>query len=315
MFKNTIPHSILRDYKSKPLKWSIIYAIKFLTWVCWVIICVYGIITLENWLGRLLLQLLLGLAFAHGVELQHQALHHSGFRTRRANHYAGFLLGLPMLVSYSAYRDSHLFHHQALGRPDDEEFFQHTHKSASPIWSIFKHLFMLNHFHYQLTHFLAALKKHPLQVKIAASEAKTIRKEYLLIGCIFFTTALASLAAGSDIFIQCWLIPLLAFAAPVHSLIEFPEHHGCDKCSTRVFDNTRTIQANPLISWYTNGNNYHVEHHSLPSLPMEQLARVHQYIKGELRYYCHSYLAFYRHFLRQAWSSYRRQKTNSQHEL
>ncbi|WP_410013809.1 fatty acid desaturase family protein [Sodalis sp. C49] len=261
---------------------------------------------MDRWPIRLLLQLLLGMGFAHGVELQHQALHHTGFRSRKANHGAGFLLGLPMLVSYSAYRDSHLFHHRALGRADDEEFFKHDLRSPPRLWDRISIFFMLNHFYSQLMKFIHAVKRRPFPVKIATSNPHILRNEYLLMGGIFFTAAGASLAAGSDIFIQCWLLPLLFFAAPIHSLIELPEHYGCDKSSVRVCDNTRTIQAHPLISWYTNGNNYHVEHHRFPSLPMEQLARVHRQIKGDLRYYSDSYPAFYRHIIRQAWPRPRR---------
>ncbi|NDL64005.1 fatty acid desaturase [Acerihabitans arboris] len=277
-------------------------------------ICIYGILALEHWLPRLFPQGLLGLAFAHGVELQHQALHHTGFRSRRANHYAGFLLGLPMLVSYSAYRDSHLFHHQALGRPDDEEFFKHDKTSGSPLRHKVKHIFMLPHFYCQLLKFTDACKGRAFPLKIAAGDAAMIRKEYLLMGGVFFTAALGSLAAGSDIFIQCWLVPLFFVAAPVHSLIEFPEHYGCDRFGARVFDNTRTIHTHPIISWFTNGNNYHVEHHALPSLPMEQLAWVHHQMKGEMRYYCHSYAAFYRQVISQAWTRRRHAKTNSHQE-
>lgn len=294
MFKNALPHTILMDFKSKPLKWTIIFSTKFIIWIFWMTICIYSIIVIESILWRLIPQCLLGLAFAHGVELQHQALHHTGFRSKKANHWAGFMLGLPMLVCYTAYRDSHLFHHQALGRYDDEEFFKHSEKSTLTIFSILKQICMVGHFYSQLRMFVAAFKRPALPVKIAASDAAVMRKEYLLMGAIFFSAAMISLLALSYAFIQCWLIPLLLFAAPVHYLIEFPEHYGCDKSSRLVVCNTRTIHTHRLMSWFTNGNNYHIEHHTLPALPMEQLARIHQHIKGELRHYCRSYYAFYR---------------------
>ena len=78
---------------------------------------------------------LLGVMFAHGVELQHQALHGQGFRHRGVNEFFGVLLGLPMLVSFAAYQASHLRHHRHLGTPQNREFFDYgclLYTSPSP---------------------------------------------------------------------------------------------------------------------------------------------------------------------------------------
>ncbi|WP_265333407.1 fatty acid desaturase [Burkholderia cenocepacia] len=69
--------------------------------------------------------LLIGAMYAHGVELQHQALHYQGFRSKRLNMVFGVLLGMPMLVSFHAYQDSHLRHHRLLGTPENKEFFDY----------------------------------------------------------------------------------------------------------------------------------------------------------------------------------------------
>src|SRR5947199_6090306 len=50
---------------------------------------------------------LLGLVYAHAVELQHQALHNTAFPSKRWNRFVGYFLGLPMLVSFSDYQYSH----------------------------------------------------------------------------------------------------------------------------------------------------------------------------------------------------------------
>ena len=56
---------------------------------------------------------LLGLMYAHMIELQHQCLHDTAFRRGSGwNRAIGVLLGLPMLVSYSHYRAVHLHHHR-----------------------------------------------------------------------------------------------------------------------------------------------------------------------------------------------------------
>ena len=66
---------------------------------------------------RLLGLVLLGAGMAHGVELSHQALHHTGFQSRRLNEVLGVAMGLPMLVSFYEYRINHLKHHALLGTP------------------------------------------------------------------------------------------------------------------------------------------------------------------------------------------------------
>jgi fatty acid desaturase len=65
---------------------------------------------------------ILGVMFAHGVELQHQVLHGQGFRNRRLNDWVGVVLGLPMLVSYAGYQASHLRHHVTWARPRTRNF-------------------------------------------------------------------------------------------------------------------------------------------------------------------------------------------------
>jgi len=258
----------------------------------------YAIIIIEHWLPRLVPQLLLGAAFCHGVELQHQALHYTGFRSAWANRLAGLVVGFPMLVPFSAYRDRHLFHHQALGRPDDEEFFQFQGFGSSRWWHLFKSLFMLSYYYSLCKHFIDTMLFRPYTVKSRGGDAAKIRHEYFLVGGVFFGLAGWSLFTGSGIFLQCWLIPLFCFATPIHALVELPEHYGCNTRSLNVFENTRTIYTHPFFSWFTNGNNYHVEHHYLPKLPMEQLRDIHPQIKDKICYHCPSYFAFYRKLAR-----------------
>lgn len=66
---------------------------------------------------------LLGVMYAHGVELQHQVLHGDGTGNRAIDRVAGIVLGAPMLVSYTHYQYTHLRHHRDLGTDRDKEFF------------------------------------------------------------------------------------------------------------------------------------------------------------------------------------------------
>ena len=64
-----------------------------------------------------------GLLFAHMLELVHSCIHGTAFGSRRVDRIVGVLLGLPMLVSFSDYRDNHLEHHRKLGKSEKKDFF------------------------------------------------------------------------------------------------------------------------------------------------------------------------------------------------
>jgi fatty acid desaturase len=80
----------------------------------------------------------------------------------------------------------------------------------------------------------------------------------------------------------------------MHFLVELPEHVLCDGDSTDVLANTRSITGSPLSTWFTNGNNLHVEHHAAMVVPMNQLRGRHGETRRRARFVEDSYAAFYR---------------------
>ena len=78
----------------------------------------------------------------------------------------------------------------------------------------------------------------------------------------------------------------------MHALIELPEHYRCDTDSTDSFRNSRSIRSTPFLTWFTNGNNLHVEHHLLPGLPIERLHELHERIAPRIKYLCPTYVSF-----------------------
>lgn len=249
--------------------------------------------------------LLLGCMFAHAAELQHQALHNLGFRRARANTVAGVLLGLPMLTSFAAYRVSHLRHHRDLGTPDNREFFDYGdqyggHSGRSPAFVAFGWFLRFSMvLHY--VQFARTLGRTVLWRNIPGETARTsrrIRRDYWIM--LAAIAALAAVAALGDpwLALRLWLLPLVAVAAPVHALIELPEHFRCDTDTTDPFANTRTIRSTRLATWFTNGNNYHVEHHLMPNLPIERLPELHTLVRDQLHYFHPSYSDYFRTLLR-----------------
>jgi fatty acid desaturase len=236
----------------------------------------------------------LGCLFAHAVELQHQCLHYVGYRTKTANRVVGFLLGIPMLVSFKDYQASHMFHHRMLGQPENREFFEYDHESLKSLGGMLSYLFMLPHYRQKT---ITIFKAMTTRQKSEDPVNRMIKTEYALIGLVFVAACVASAVARTPAILTMWVLPFLV-ALPVHVLIELPEHTGCEITSTDIFRNTRTIRAGWFGSWFTNGNNYHVEHHYLPSASIERLGDLHQALQPQIVHLEDSYWAFYKRVFR-----------------
>ncbi len=254
-----------------------------------IILCTQGI-------ASFIAMILLGLMYAHALVLQHSCLHNTAFRTKQWNRIVGFLLGLPMLVSYSDYQFRHFKHHKMLGTSEDEESFNHDYNSLNSLKFIIPHFWMFPHYNNVAIRLYKSITCKPLELVDAIPKTESrIRKEYFLM-FIFLVVILAlTIVAPTTLFVKIWLIPLL-FANPTYALIELPEHIACDQVPD-VFVNTRTIKASKLATWFTDGNNYHVEHHWLPNIPHDRLPEVHNHINLKIKYLDSSYWSFYANFV------------------
>lgn len=257
----------------------------------------------DTWLPRVLGVLGLGLIFAHGVELQHQALHCLGFRNRRVNEVVGISLGLPMLVSLAGYQASHLRHHRLLGTPHNKEFFdygdQYGGSRAASLWTWATRFLMFGHYKQFLASLWLTVRGKDFPDETSEVSRRMRRDHWIMVGAIGLLCALSVLFHRPFV-LWLWLVPLCLVAAPVHALIEMPEHYRCDTTTVDPYANTRTILSNPLLTWYTNGNNFHVEHHLMPGLPMERLPDLHEHIVEHIDNYNATYVEFYRGLFRPA---------------
>jgi fatty acid desaturase len=235
---------------------------------------------------------ILGLMFAHAAELQHQALHNTGLPTKALSRGAGFLLGLPMLVSYSDYQYHHFQHHKLLGTSENREFFSYGYAKLTCLKPLVAHLLMLGHYRQVLKSITWALRGR-LSPDVKQNAALRIRTEYWLIALFLLTMVVLSVVLGTTLFLKIWVFPLLV-AIPTHALIELPEHWERAADTIDVLVNTRTIKASWFGYWFTNGNNYHIEHHWLPSAPIHRLPELHQLLGEKVQ--AETYPQFYKNF-------------------
>ncbi len=238
--------------------------------------------------------LIIGAMFAHAVELQHPCLHYTALSSRRANRIAGIILGLPTLTSFHAYRRSHLEHHRNLGTESDTPFFTYRFLKQRSLGAFLLDLFGVSHVRSSLSAIFGNAEPRLISLP-TADEAFTNseRFDYAIMAFFLACFVLCSFGFGSLFLAKVWLLPFLFVAQPIHFLIELPEHIGCAHDTTDAFRNTRTIIGSRFSRWFTNSNNFHVEHHLVPSLSMDQLSLLNIEQSGQHKFLNRTYFQFY----------------------
>lgn len=248
-----------------------------------------------SWAVTVAAMVVLGLMYAHLVELQHECLHEHAFNSRRLNRVYGFLCGLFMLSSYSYYKYEHLRHHASLGKPNNREFFNYRFRHLNSVAGFFRAAFHLGRYLDVLRDMGRAAAGRPLPGVPRDHDRKRIYTEYRLFivaiaGAVAFTAV-----TGSPFFLLAWVLPVLLVSEPTHFLIELPEHFGLNtQTDANVLANTRTIEASPFARWFTNHNNLHTAHHYHQGVPMVNVSMLNELVKGSYAEVEPSYWTFYR---------------------
>ncbi len=244
---------------------------------------------------------LLAAVYTHMVELQHQCLHHSAFTSARWHRLVGVPLGAPLLVSYTHYRVRHLQHHKHLGTPLDSEFF-----GFDPRRPLTWRLLASGAFDYGRLLTVARDVARSWRGswsyeagEISPRRRREVAAEYkAMVLPVLAATVLAAFGQGGPV-LELWLLPLLV-AAPLHFFLELPEHILCDTDTTDVLRNTRSIRGSWFSTWYTNGNNLHVEHHAAMTVSINRLRERHDEVSRYAKFVERGYPTFYLAVLKEA---------------
>lgn len=267
-----------------------VFLIKFLIYLLLMFLGAF-LVTYGETVAYIIGFILLGAAFTHGVELEHQSVHKLGFSNKYVNYFTGIALGLPMMVSFTSYRINHMFHHKAVGTLEDKEFFNYRGNHKGFLARMFALLFMQIHFQDVTNRILQLLSFKKMAEK--KQDDKLMKFEYFIMLCVILLAVALSFSGKYWLVFSIWLGPLFFIAGPLHSLIELPEHFGCDNNDTDIYRNTRSIKSNWIMTWFTNGNNYHVEHHLYPGANIESLEKIHQFTESKIKFLNKSYTEFF----------------------
>jgi len=254
----------------------------------------------RGWIAVALSVAVVGVMYAHLVELQHECLHEHACRSRRLNRVFGFLCGVFMLSSFSHYKYDHLRHHAALGTSQNREFFNYRFRNLDSWWGFVVGAYHLGRYVDVFRNMLRSLLGRPIPGVNREHDLRRIRAEYRLFALILAAAGAGAALSGEYVLVLfAWVLPAILVAEATHFLIELPEHFGLNtQTDPNVLTNTRTITASRFAQWLTNSNNLHTAHHFHQGVPMVNVERLHEMTKDNFAVVDPSYWSFYRNVIR-----------------
>ncbi|MFN3656720.1 MAG: fatty acid desaturase family protein [Pseudolabrys sp.] len=230
------------------------------------------LIASQAWSASLAAALLLGVVYAHGLELQHEALHGILFRTARQNRAAGALLGFAMLTTFAETRARHLRHHRHVGTVKD--VYDRSCGDFTGARALIAHVCGVRN----LPDFAAtgmALMRGTYAGPLRGPWRRRARNEFVATAVAAVLLLATMLVLDPRLALWGWAVPALVIAPVVHFFMTAAEHLGRARLAPDLRENTRSYAGALLWDYLVNYDNYHVEHHLFPKLPFHRLPALH----------------------------------------
>ena len=270
-------------------------------------IAAFAVITTHGF-TRIVLQIFLGAVLAHATELIHQCLHRTATGRAGRDQAFGMMIATPLGISFWRYLTDHFAHHKDVTKESFSYNYQRMDSRSLTVRVIgfVLHVSMLNHFVDTLTWIGYALTGR-VERKLEATRpglnpliVKRVEGDYLMMAALLILAVVFTIAFRTDLVIQLWLIPMIIGWAPIHAMIELPEHWKCETWSPEARLNTRSIRASWLARWYVNNNCNHIGHHVDLSVAMERLPEYELRLMNAepFKHFEQSYPRFYFRFFR-----------------
>lgn len=225
------------------------------------------------------------------VLLLHEGLHGVLLPHPVWNRVVAFLLGVPILMSFSAYRVLHTRHHRYLGDPRDPDDYHNYTSSTWLIWCLHYTRLALGSFLYLLFIPILALRYGEPRERIG------ILVEYTLLAAIW--SALIILLSA-PVLVSVWLAPALLTGFLVN-LRGFCQHGLAD--ASDPFLASRSVLPRPFLAFLLLNENLHLEHHLFPDVPSYRLPALRRLLveRYPRQTTTRSYSEVLIQFVRQSW--------------
>jgi len=232
--------------------------------------------------------LFMGLALNSLGIFIHEGLHGLLSSKWKLNHLLTFLVGLPTMISATAYYITHQNHHFELGRKLDYGTYKQHIKKPTLVWLAYFFQLTLGSFIYiSLIPFLG-FKSAPNKSRLF------IIVEYCLIATAFF---LFFTYVPINIILLYWFYPMLVMNV-LTNVRGLASHALSDE--ENIYLSSRTVKGSKVVSLLFMNENYHLEHHIFPRTPSYNLPAMHKLIWNKLpqAIYSKSYIHFLLSFLK-----------------
>ncbi|APJ02555.1 fatty acid desaturase family protein [Silvanigrella aquatica] len=253
------------------------------------IFSIFFAIYLDNLIIWILYFFFMGFMGISFLSFSHNCIHGFFFKSKFLRHAFGSINSIPLLVNYSIYNSSHIEHHKYTNMEEDVQ-------QKVEITSLFKYLSYFPYLTLFINHIkigLFALLGKKLSYKRLESERKNIIINFF----ISFIWLLSSiiLTLHYPLLIKVYWIPLFIFHQLIF-LFRLSEHYGCNLTNNR-WENSRSITSNFIVRFLMINNNFHAEHHFYPSIPFQNLHKLHLEIGKNFKYIESSYFKFHIHLI------------------
>jgi fatty acid desaturase len=209
--------------------------------------------------------------------LVHEASHYSLYQSKWLNLAVGWLCALPVLLSMSQYRTSHMLHHSQLGYDDDPDLVRERQltQDGNQNRSLWQRLIRLPQQY--VVYVFGSLYVEAGQTITLFWRLLAIVLP-LVIGFVFYGEVVFK------VFFLYWLLPFLTSYQVIKFIAEAGEHGGLYDSidpQTKLQEKTIRMSRNTVpncglrVLVYPHGDGYHMLHHRFPAVPGLNLASFH----------------------------------------
>ena len=236
------------------------------SWSLYVVLAVVA--TKAPLLGRIPAWFVMGWLLLGNGAIAHEAAHRHLFRSAHANRIAGAIAGAAVLMPWGVYRPYHLSHHRytvAIEDPEGPPLRFHS-RLEYPLLALGGVAFLVRLHGYGLA---TAARRPPAWLRSRPQRRAAVVDTLLCLAVLGIVVAAGVVDLGA--LVAVWLIPWLLALVVFVPLVLVTEHYGATVGTVDAAENTRTVVSNRLVRWVYWNNNFHMEHHQLPTVVFQGL--------------------------------------------
>jgi fatty acid desaturase len=225
-----------------------------------------------DWLPvRLLCWLVIGATLHCFGAFVHDCSHFSVFRKPWLDRTLGFFCGLPVFFPSANYRATHLLHHKYLNTDKDPDALAANFPNPRLRAAVFYGWLLFGVPFYSITLILAG----PFRARRMSDKILCAAEPFLMLASYVALFVAAQHWHFGNILANGWAwgLPVALLIGNFRGLAEHAQlAHGDPPDPLRI---ARTVETSPVISFFLNNLNYHLEHHLYPGVPWNNLPKVH----------------------------------------